>query len=706
MNVEKSADRYLLPDNPISSSSQDRLGRLAFAQSLAANLRAYSNPESLVVGLYGPWGSGKSSLLNLVEEELKKESSESKQSPIIIRFDPWNFKSIEQLIFMFFQAMRSALGNDQSDQRIQTIRLGLETLSQVLNIGSLSPFGGQYFTFGARALLTFSKAKEATNEKSPEDIKAQIDSDLTQIGRRIIVFIDDLDRLEPESIQLIFRLVRLNAAFKNTTYVLAFDRGVVETSLDRIPDDGSGRSYLEKIVQVGIDVPPVRPRILERLFIEELAKIQEMVPGNDWQSGRWSRLYLTSVRHLIHNIRDIIRFFNGVNLRMPLIVHEVNPVDFVAIEAIRTFAPRTFRFLEEHQEFVLGMGEFSQPSLEEAELRKSTLDKIFLEDQPNIVEKMRELCTELFPHLRNIYSWMNAGYSISSEWRRSKRVCAEEFFPRYFHLDISSEEVSEFEVDQFLRQSDNPKQVSIVFESFLAQNRFRQLLYRVEDRVLEINSDNVLGVQLALFEATGFMGLDVQSEVDETDQDLISHIATVLLRRIEQGQKRTDDLIRLIQQTDNLGALVHFMEWLQDEAGLSTALDKVGLDNALEQTVGKIRRAAMTGNLVQEPHFGRILFRWRKWAGAEDPTAYVSKLVQGGDQKLVGFLVGMTTVMVSSQGEESVRTTVMIQDTVNLLIDPKTIEDKVRQIKDVSWDSLSDKQKIAVDAFLDMENLG
>ena len=112
----------------------------------------------------------------------------------------------------------------------------------------------------------------------------------------------------------------------------------------------------------------------------------------------------------------------------------------------------------------------------------------------------------------------------------------------------------------------------------------------------------------------------------------------------------------------------------------------------------------MTGSLVQELDFGRILFRWRNWAGSEDPAAYVSKLVQGSDQDLVDFLVGMTTVKVSSQGEESVRTTVMIQETVNLLIDPKTIEAKVREIKDVSWDSLSDKQKIAVDAFFDMAN--
>ena len=138
MNAFDTTERHLLPDDPISSSSQDRLGRLPFAKSLAANLNAYSNLESLVVGLYGPWGSGKSSLLNLVEEELKKVSPEGDHSPIVIRFDPWNFNSVDQLIFMFFQSMRSALGSDSKDKNLKKIRLGLETLRWTRKFGQVA----------------------------------------------------------------------------------------------------------------------------------------------------------------------------------------------------------------------------------------------------------------------------------------------------------------------------------------------------------------------------------------------------------------------------------------------------------------------------------------------------------------------------------------------------------------------------------------
>ena len=57
--------------------------------------------------------------------------------------------------------MRSALGNDRTDKRLQSIRSSLDTLSQILNIGSLSPLGSQYFTIGAKVAHKFGEAKKA-----------------------------------------------------------------------------------------------------------------------------------------------------------------------------------------------------------------------------------------------------------------------------------------------------------------------------------------------------------------------------------------------------------------------------------------------------------------------------------------------------------------------------------------------------------------
>ena len=60
------------PDRPIESAAEDRLERAGFAQQLANRIAAWQGHESLVIGLYGDWGTGKSSVKNLVIEHLAK----------------------------------------------------------------------------------------------------------------------------------------------------------------------------------------------------------------------------------------------------------------------------------------------------------------------------------------------------------------------------------------------------------------------------------------------------------------------------------------------------------------------------------------------------------------------------------------------------------------------------------------------------------
>ena len=93
----------LLPDQPISAAKQDRLGRRDFALQLSRQLFDYHDPSCLVIALYGPWGSGKSSLLNLLEAELTETGKRDEHPPVVVRFDLWNFSSLDQLISMFFR---------------------------------------------------------------------------------------------------------------------------------------------------------------------------------------------------------------------------------------------------------------------------------------------------------------------------------------------------------------------------------------------------------------------------------------------------------------------------------------------------------------------------------------------------------------------------------------------------------------------------
>src|SRR5208282_1195539 len=97
------------PDRPISSAEQDQLGRAKFARDCAVRLIAWPGTESLVVAIHGKWGSGKSSIKNMVLEALRKEPA---TCPFIIEFNPWEISGQHQLTQSFFRAIAKELGKE------------------------------------------------------------------------------------------------------------------------------------------------------------------------------------------------------------------------------------------------------------------------------------------------------------------------------------------------------------------------------------------------------------------------------------------------------------------------------------------------------------------------------------------------------------------------------------------------------------------
>ncbi len=101
-------------DRPIASRKEDLLGRSGFAESLASAIRGWIGNDSLVVALYGSWGSGKSSVKNMVLETLREPE---KNRPLIVEFNPWQWAGQEQLAEAFFQEIGVALGKSDTSKK-------------------------------------------------------------------------------------------------------------------------------------------------------------------------------------------------------------------------------------------------------------------------------------------------------------------------------------------------------------------------------------------------------------------------------------------------------------------------------------------------------------------------------------------------------------------------------------------------------------
>jgi len=174
-----------LADEPIKEPAQDRLDRNGFAENLAESLLRYGNPSCLTLALYGSWGSGKTSLMNLIEKHLRGTSQNDKR--VVLKFNPWNISSLDQLIILFFKELKTAIaGEDKLEKWKSRASILFEVLGGVLTVGQLSPIGNQYFATGANVSRDIGKTISTTRRKPLEEIKNELNGLLSEnlVGQR------------------------------------------------------------------------------------------------------------------------------------------------------------------------------------------------------------------------------------------------------------------------------------------------------------------------------------------------------------------------------------------------------------------------------------------------------------------------------------------------------------------------------------------
>ena len=164
---------------------------------------------------------------------------------------------------------------------------------------------------------------------------------LAELDKRLVVVVDDVDRLRPDEVLDIVRLVRLVGDFPNTLYLLAFDRHRVEECLGE-GDLERGRAYLEKIVQVTHDVPTARQPDVTAMFLAGLGPLVDDLPTGPFSSEDWQNILTFVVRPLLATPRHVQRLLGSLSMTMRLVGDEVAVADLIGIEAVRVLHPALF----------------------------------------------------------------------------------------------------------------------------------------------------------------------------------------------------------------------------------------------------------------------------------------------------------------------------------------------------------------------------
>ena len=432
----------LSADEPIKKSENDKLNRRSFAESLAKTIAQNSFSSSFSIGLYGKWGSGKTSIVNMVLEAVK----ESDPNAIIVRFNPWLCNDSKQLISQFLKQLSAAIKLKKS--AFEKVCKLIDQYALVFDVGSVlaetHPVASGLASIVPKLLASMASHRLQKMNGDLQERKRRVADELNKKGIKIIVSIDDIDRLSEDEIIAVFQLVRTVADFPNTVYLLTFDYDVVVHALSKV-QYGDGKEYLEKIIQVPFEIPTANVERIHRVLFERLDSIM----GNDrkhWDRAIWSEVFSYGIKRYIQTIRDVVRYTNVYMLKYELLKDETDPVDLLALTALQVFEPSLYSKLPGYADYLCGSGEYilyeRQEDLEDRV--KKALSPLFSEDA-NLAdtEAAKNIIGILFPKAR---AAMDVSYGIGRtysprEFMIHKNVASSECFDRYFMMSLEDGDI-------------------------------------------------------------------------------------------------------------------------------------------------------------------------------------------------------------------------------------------------------------------------
>lgn len=337
-------------ERPIETEDQDRFGRAIFARRLADALVTPDGTKArgVVIGLTGPWGSGKTSTLNLVARELASRAPK----PVVVRFQPWLISGRDDLIRSLLVEMSAALKRDLGPEKVKKFLDAagpyLAVLGRVADV--VLP--------GSKAAI--DQAKKALDErlKDPTDLlalKSKVEAALRGLPCPVVVLIDELDRLPDDEIRTVAQLVRAVADFRHVSYVLAYDEQRLEEALGAEVVGGQrvrrqrGRAYLEKLVHIPIQLPVALAEEVAQLLEVEIAEVlaENSVEHStlDGRRGRALRRLLTE--EVMETPREVLRATSSFRVLLPMVGAEVDAADLLAFSVLHTRYPHLTRAMRE-----------------------------------------------------------------------------------------------------------------------------------------------------------------------------------------------------------------------------------------------------------------------------------------------------------------------------------------------------------------------
>lgn len=333
---ERAREWSAVSDEPIKSWAEDALGRESLVDALTTKILISRAP---IVALFGDFGSGKTSTLNLLREHLQGKA-------VIVSFNTWLPGSQETLTSYLMADIASECQKKfvVPGLRRSTARLAnalAETVPWLKGVPELFP---------------------ATTQK--DDIE-NLGLALRRLPKRVVVLLDELDRMEAGELRTLLKVIRGISDLPNLSFVCAAER---ETLIRTVRGDLSEDSlvYFEKFFPIAIPIPKIDDTNLRNAGVQRLSNAltsrlwfeteAEKRSFEEKISSLWDNAILPSCQTL----RAIGLLANDVGVAAAPLRREADPIDLVLIEMLRRFKPAVYEVVARNAVALTGGSRFQR----------------------------------------------------------------------------------------------------------------------------------------------------------------------------------------------------------------------------------------------------------------------------------------------------------------------------------------------------------
>lgn len=458
-------------DKPIRHVENDEYDRKKYVDNLAYAILTDDDSEGLIVGVEGEWGSGKTSIKNMLIERLQQMPLPSCNTHLI-EFDAWMYSRSGEMVSALFSEISAGLSPRlEWYQRLRVrlsgyggafkhvVQLGLDILGACSSPANVS-IGIAVISWGFQAL-----SEEFSNDASQgkalpgkgmgtvnrlHQTKDALRENLKSQSDRIVVFIDDLDRLLDDEIGSLIQAVKAVGDLPHVTYVLFYDKSYVAQALDKVSHD-RGAEFLEKIVQIPAVVPELSFNDLHKSLKNEILRI-------GWRDnlsfGREQDIFNQCICPFIRSKRDMMRFLNDFRLYYAALGDDVELLDLAGITALRIFCSELYQWVFEKRNYLTDLEFVDNNSgmyVDRQRKKQKTLEHEIQDARDagifnGFPANWKEIVRVLFPFANKALGKQNLS-RVPDSYRA---ICKKDHVDTYFRLVPSPENISEKRYKQFV----------------------------------------------------------------------------------------------------------------------------------------------------------------------------------------------------------------------------------------------------------------